>query len=145
MPQTSSSLTVKGDTSFINEFEKMLEENKISYSKPQREKTNVKTTYEWQTLYTIISPKEIIEFVIDVTPLILGIIYSWYESRKKNGEILIHTRKGKVKLSAISIRKFEYTEDRTKKSTKNKKTKKGSEIKRKRVRNLKSAQQQKKD
>jgi hypothetical protein len=137
---------------FIHEFEKMLEENKITHSEPQLEKPVIETQERVETekeveievklqspLYLLTS-KETIEFVIAITPTVLSIINYWYTSRKKKGEILIHTKEGTVKLSAESIRKFVFTEAKTRKS---KKRKKAGRAKNKQIRNLKSAQQQK--
>jgi hypothetical protein len=142
---------------FIHEFEKMLEENKIAHSKPQREKPVVETLERVETekeaetkmvfresLYFLTS-KETIDFVIAVTPFVLGKIYRWYVSRKKKGEkgeILIRMKNGTtVEVSAESINKFVFTEGKTRKS--NKKRKKASGAKNKKVRTLKSTQQQK--
>lgn len=147
MSQEYCNFIVKGDSAFIHEFEKMLEENKIAHSKPQREKPVIETQErvemekEAETkmvfreyLYFLTS-KETIDFVIAVTPFVLGKIYRWYVSRKKKGEkgeILIRTKKGTtVEVSAESIKKFVFTEGETRKS---KKRKKASGAKNKKVR-----------
>lgn len=153
--RSSCNFIVKGHRTFIHDFEKMLEENKITHSESQFEKPVIETQERVETekevekratfretsswLY-LLSSKETMEFVIAITPIVLNIIYNWYASRRKKGEILIRTKKGIVKLSAVSIRKFEFTEDKTPKRKKRKKT---TRAKNKQDRNLKSARQQK--
>lgn len=138
---------VEGNITFRHDFEKMLEKNKIIYLKIplEDERVEKKKGVEKETAsgnllseYSFIPPREIVEFVIAITPTVLQAIYNWYNSRKKNGEILIRTRKGTVRLSAGSVRNFEYTEVGTRKSTKRKKA---TKARKKQVRNLKSAQQ----
>lgn len=155
MSRKSCNFIVKGNRTFIQEFEKMLEENKITHSKPQYEKPIVQTHARVETekgveremvfhnVLNLLISKETIELFIAMTPIFLDMINRWYISRKKNGEkgeILIRTKKGTFEISAESIRKFVFTEGETRKS---KNRKKANRARNKQVRNPKSAQQQK--
>ncbi len=155
MSRSSCNFIVKGDRTFIHEFEKMLEENKITHSEPQLEKPVVEThegvererEVENEMMFRehwsyFLTSRETIGFVIAITPIALDIIRKWYASRKKKGEkgeIQIRTSKGTVEISAESIKKFVYTEG----TTKRKRRKKAIRAKNKQVRNLKSKRQQK--
>jgi hypothetical protein len=132
MSPRSISLVVKGNPLFVREFERMLAKNNIHYSKLRTKQTFLATREEtekkegreveshfYNALY-LLTPTEIKEFVIAITPLVLEIIYRWYTSRKKKGEILIRTKEGTVKVNAELIRKFEFKEANTPQSKRRK-------------------------
>jgi len=133
MVQKLCSFVVEGPISFISEFEKILGENKIAHW-PQLGAAGICDSF--------FPTREIVEFTIAVTPSILSIVYEWYARRKKEGTILIQTENGKVKLTASSIRKFEYKEGRTRKSMKSER-KKTAQTKRKYAGNSKPSQRKK--
>jgi hypothetical protein len=156
--QKSCKFIVKGNSTFIHEFEKMLEENKITYSKLQLEKPIVQINARGETekgveredvmfhsVIGLLLSKETIGLLIVLSPKLFDLINRWYTSRKKKGEkgqVSIRTKQGTYEISAESIKKIVFIEGETRQSTKRKKV---SRTKNKQDRNLKSAHQRKKN
>lgn len=94
----------------------------MDYSKPQLEGVVIKEPSERpekerriDNIMRMITIEEVVRFVISVTPTILSIIYSWYNSRKNRGQISIQTADGKViKLDAKSVKNFKFIEKKRK-------------------------------
>lgn len=120
-----------GNREFIREFEKLLTDNKIEYSKeihiPKAVRKQSENGYKYGLeipLFTI-KAEEVVDFLIKVTPTIILLIREWYASRKKEGRILVKTAGGNtIKLDAKDIKKFTYIEKRRKKSPKKSKARK---------------------
>lgn len=123
---STSAIRVYGTTKFVEEFERYLQEQKVSFereaekkTKPHKEEVFAAIILQNPMYYTI-DYEQIQTFLTVLAPIIINNIIDWYKERKNQGKIVIHRDDGTIiELNAKNIKNFKYVE--VKKQTKRKK------------------------
>jgi hypothetical protein len=110
--------SLSGDGKFIEEFEKLLIDNGVSYSKLSEPKIILKEQREEpkkeRRVVHLITAEAMMTFVLSITPTLLKIIYDWYRERKGEGKIIIRTKNSTFEFNART-KEVIFTEKRSKK------------------------------